>query len=365
MKKCFLFLALFLPFLASATIWTVDNTPGSGAQCTTLFAAQDSASNGDTILVMPSYSVYASLTVTKKLFIYSRGHSSNTIDKDKRAQVSGFTFNANADSSVIAGLFISGQVSISSVSGNRARAIRIINNQITAGIYLDGDENLIQGNVLTGFTNFYGTYIYVINAAQNNLILNNYFSFTIGSGNYNGNSFMFIRDGNSSNLVSGNIFAEIKNGSGNVNGGGIGFIRNSYVKVYNNIMWSNVPSRSRFDTLNLGSVFRNNITYSALNTPDTLPGINYNDTMPVFVGGYDATNPPSYNENNDMHLSSSSIGVLGGTDSTDVGLYNGGYKFSIVGNVPGVAVFDDFEILNPVIKKGGVLKVKIKARKPE
>src|SRR5690606_33418800 len=112
--------------------------------------------------------------------------------------------------------------------------------------------------------------------------------------------------------------------------------------------------------------FKNNITYSVNTKLRNLPGnSNFNDTQILFEGNYSANNLPFYRASNDMRLKDSSVGRFAGTDSTDIGIYGGNYNFSFEGNVPGVAVFDDFEILNPVVKKGGVIKVKATARKPE
>ena len=348
-KKILLYILISLPFSMFAKLWTVDNSPGAGADFTSVKTAHDAASSGDSIVVMPSFTMYDAVNINKKLFIYSRGHSSNTIDKDKRAIIN--TVVVYKDSVTLQGLYIWGGV------GLYANNIKFQNN-FTGSIMISGNNNLIQGNVFNNYNtiNFSGN-------PQNNLVLNNFILFNVQNGsNFNGPSYFFINGGNSSNLVANNFIGEIIS-RGSIGSGGFNFFQNSYVKVYNNILWSDVPNRKPFDTLNLGSVFEKNLTYSVKNNDLKLPGDNYNDILPLFEGGYDSINLPIFRENNNLRLKSNSVGKNGGTDSTDVGLYGQGFNFSFEGNVPGVAVFTDFKVLNPVIKRGEILKVRVKAKK--
>lgn len=364
MKKCAIILLMLLPFMVSAKIWTVDNTPGAGADSNSLQGLIDrKAASGDTIILMPSNIGYGSISLSnKKIFIYSRGHSNNNLDRDRSATIHSVSFGSSGSStsagSTLKGVRIIGGLYI------YVNDIHIQNCYVSYATGISGgSNNLIEGCVFDlgpyyGFT-FSGS-------ANNNIIAHCYFvkhiTFNLGSGP----SYFFIDDGNSSNLLINNLFVEVISGSGSLSNGGITFLRNSYAKVYNNIFWSNVTGRTRFDTLNGGSAFKNNLTYSDKNKPSNIAGTgNINDSMPDFEGGYNGTNLPIYRTSNDMRLKSGSPGKNRGTDSTDIGLYGGKYNFSIVGNVPGVAIFDDFQVLNPIIKKGGTLRVRINARKPE
>lgn len=366
MKKCAIVLLMLLPFMASAKIWTVDNTPGAGADSSSLQGLIDrKAAAGDTIIVMPSNISYGSVTLTRRFFIYSRGHSNNNLDRDRAATIaninfttagSGGSFTTSAGST-IKGLRITSGFSIS------------VNNIHIQNCYVESQINISQSNCVIEGCIIDPNILFSINfgsSASNNIIAHCYFIKAVSSGSYSGPSLPFIEGGNSSNLLINNLFVEAVSGSGAVSNGGFTFFRNSFAKVYNNIFWSNVSGRTRFDTLNSGSAFRNNLTYSDRNRPNNISGTgNINDSMPQFEGGYNGTNLPIYRISNDMRLKSGSPGKNRGTDSTDVGLYGANYKFSIVGNVPGVAVFDDFQVLNPIIKKGGTLRVRINARKPE
>lgn len=360
MKKTILASFLLLPLLAAAKIWTLDNSPGSGAHFTTFTAAHSAASAGDTIIIMPSFTNYGNIALSKRLFVYSGGYLNNSIDKDKKASVSSVNFTTGSDSSVMQGLNIT---AYSDISSNKTILRYCL---IERGLNIGNVSNvLVTGNVFTYFTtifSFSSNYYIGLSASANYCVIShNYFSLDVKSGSETGTR-KFVVGGNSTNLFTNNMIAEIQNG-GTIVSGGFRFFESSYMKVENNILWSNAPNRSKFDTLNSGSTFRNNITYSATNTVDTLPGFNYNDTMPLFEGGYDNAKPPVYSVTNDMRLKAGSIGKNGGTDSTDVGLYGQSFPVNLSGYAPGSSSFTDFQILNPVIKKGQTLKVRVKGRK--
>lgn len=362
MKKLACVILLILPLIGEAKIWTVDNTPGSGADSSSLQGLIEvKASNGDTVILMPSHIGYGSLSLYKRIFLYSRGHSNNNIDRDRTALVSSIYFgnygSASAAGSTIKGLRISSGLNIN------VNSIHVQNCYIGGSSYIYQSNALIEGCIFESI--YYETPIYFNTSSNNNIIAHNYIIKKMTSSSVSGPQYSFVYLGNSSNLIINNILVELNNG-GTITNGGFTFFQDSYAKIYNNILWSNVTGRTRFDTLNAGSVFKNNLTYSANSKPTNLSGTgNINDTMPQFEGGYNNSFLPLYRTSNDMRLKSTSPGVDAGTDSTDLGLYGGSYNFSITGNVPGVAVFDDFEVLNPIIKKGDVLKVRINARKPD
>lgn len=346
------FVFLFLTSISlQARVWTVDNSPGAGADHTGLQACINAAGSGDTIIVMPSYTNYGNISLSKRIFLYSRGHSNNLLDKDKRANLSSITFNSGSDQTTVMGLLVTGYLLI--YSHNNV----IRNNWIQGSSTLNGNNNLLQGNVFTNY-NVLG----IGSSAENNLILNNVFNFACNFG-LGANAYC-IQGGNSSNLIANNFIAEMVYGSGSIGGGGLNMFWNSYAKIYNNIIWSNVSGRSAFNTNNGGSVYKNNLTYSANSNPAPLPGNNFNDTMPSFEGGYNDSKLPFFSASADYRLKKG-VGINAGTDSTDVGVYGQNFPFSSEGNVPGIAIFDDFEVLNPVLKKGGTLKVRVSARKPE
>gem|GEM_PF-1445625 len=351
----FLFCLLASAQHADAKIWTVDNTPGSGADSFSIQGIMNIATPGDTIIVMPSLTTYSDITSNKRMVVYTRGHSSNNLDKDRRVYINSVNITTSGNGFILKGLIIDNFY----ISGSN---VTVQNCLVGNFINMGGSNNVIFGCVFNNPT----FALNISDGAYNNIVSNCYFLKHATGGSYSGHSYSMVNGGNSSNLIKNCMMTEVIS-SGSVANNGFAFFKSSYAKVYNCLLWSNHPSRARFDTLNAGSVFKNNLTYSANSRPAALPGTgNINDTFPVFEGGYNSSNNlPVFRAGNDMRLSSSSPGKNKGTDSTDIGLYGGGFAFSFEGNVPGIAIFDDFEVMNPVVKKGGVLKVKVTARKPD
>lgn len=346
---------------AWSKIITVDNTIGSKAHTTSIqFAIDSLASAGDTIIVMPSYSTYSNVTIKKRVFIYAGGHSNTIVNKDKKVYVSYVSLYYASDKSTIMGF----EISDLTIYGDYNR---ILNNKIYGvTLYNTASYNFIQGNVLIfqGVSGYYPSLINIHNAAYYNIISNNFIQIHETSYTSSAINATFVNNGNSSNLIINNNFMEMVSGSGTL-GKGIVFFRNTYVSVYNNIFWSNVNNRFPIDSFYLGSDFKNNISYSVNSKLRNLPPSNFNDTAVEWEGGYNSSNLPFFRPGNLMRLKSTSVGFAQGTDSTQIGIYGNNFNFSFQGNVPGVAVFEDFQVLNPIIKRGGRLKVRIKARKPQ
>src|SRR5574343_572376 len=144
MKKLIGIVIFLIPLFAQAKIWTVDNTPGAGADTTSLQGCIDQkASIGDTIILMPSHIGYGSLNVYKKIFIYSRGHSNNNLDKHRSATVSSIyvaTSGSNTGAgSVFKGLKITGGININTSN------IHIQNCYISGTSYVYSSNALIEG----------------------------------------------------------------------------------------------------------------------------------------------------------------------------------------------------------------------------
>lgn len=344
--------------------YTVDNTPGTKANFTDVQTAHDNVNNGDTLIIMPSYNRYsANLNCTKKLYIYSRGPHGQKIDPDKRPILNGINFYTGSSGSVLNGLCIQGN----SISIN-------VNNIIIESCFFEGirlvfnnsgstSSSLIHGNV---FWNVKSPQNAIeLGAAVNTIIRNNYFISSATNYSWPGPALEYIRGGNSSNLFTNNLIVETVIGTGSHYGGGHIYFRNSSMKIYNNIIWTNVSDRTRFDTTSTGATYKNNITYSARNKPTPLAdSSNFNDTMPVFETTFSNSSPMDYVLSYDFRLKSTSIGKNAGTDSTDIGLYGGGYAFDLLNYGFGVPVIEDFEVKTPVVKQGGTLRVRLRARKP-
>ncbi len=356
-------------------VWTVDNNPSAQANYTTIDAAISAATNGDTILIQPSPQNYDGFTLNKKLVIYSRGAHGHLVDKDKNVTVGSSSVNADASGSTIEGLYFRyGSRLNFSIYSQTIEDIKIINNFFYFSyIEMNCVYGIIRNNIIEGNTFWLGSGGHCIYMGHNhvsktsyNTIKNNYFMVHAQNANsYAGRNLSIIRDANSTNLFSNNLIVESVVSGGSFSDNGTPFFRGCGMEIQNNIIWSNVANRARFDTLDASATYTNNITYSATNKPANLPGTNFNDTMPVFETSFSNSSPPQYQLNYNYKLKSTSIGKNAGTDSTDIGLFGAGYIFDILSRSNSTPIIEDFRIINPIIKQGGTLKVKIKARKPE
>jgi hypothetical protein len=362
--KKIVFLAAFAPVFLFAKIHTVDNTPGNGAMFSTIQSAVNAASSGDTIIVMPSLSVYQGFDVGKKLMIYSNGPYGSVVDPDRVPKINYVNFYPGSDGSKFSGFYLNpGTIEVG--PGGNVSNLEISYNLLIA-TYIRIQNNCSNIKIINNIfieTKYHGRSIEFVNGS-NCIIRNNYFA-TVTGGNYPGGQYSFISGGNSTNLITNNLFSETMTSGSNCTDGGFIFFRSCNAKIYNNIMWSNINGRTRFDTLSGGSYF-NNITYASKNKPTNISGTgNFNDTFPSFETTFSDSKPPYYNGTDDFRLKSGTVGKNAGTDSTDIGLYGGGHAFSLLCKVPGVPIFDQYIVLTPVVKRGGKLKVRLIARKPE
>lgn len=99
-----------------ATVWRVNNTPGAEADFTTLQAAHDGASAGDTIYLEASHVSYGNLTATKQLVIIGTGYflaeNPTTQANLNSSKTGSITFNNGSQGSVITGCDITNVITI-------------------------------------------------------------------------------------------------------------------------------------------------------------------------------------------------------------------------------------------------------------
>src|SRR6185437_14041951 len=169
-----LILALFLfSFSAFATSRTVSNDPNNPAQYSSLQAAINAASVGDTIYVEATYvtiqngqvqngaSNYGSININKRLVLIGSGYNPNqdiayvsnigNISLDT-VTASGSTLTG-ASGSVISGFIIWGSIGTTNNYTNTARASNITIQRcwITSTVYMYNTNNtVIQQNVIAG-----------------------------------------------------------------------------------------------------------------------------------------------------------------------------------------------------------------------
>lgn len=256
MKQIFLLVSLAVCMDIYATIRTVSNHPATLAQFSTIQAAVDASSNGDTIYVHGSPTQYASFTVTnKRLVIMGPGWSPDKAFMPFKATVGGMTLSgAGSDSSEIHGLVFAAAVG---ATGNPPKKLRFYRNHFKAQIHLTTSlatytGYVFQGNVFDGAQVIAATSSnYVDFVFRNNV----FYDYSGGTGNFYGftNSVNVLLDHNlwygagTTNCFSGDC---------------------RFLLITNNIfVRRNAANNNSFST------FNNNITFNAgTNNPWSVNG---------------------------------------------------------------------------------------------
>ncbi len=352
------FAALF--FNAKATTWTVNNNGNSPGQYTTLQAAINAASNGDSIYVEPSPVDYGTVSVPRKLYIFGGGGDPYSYQVNNRTIIDGITFTyqssfpvSYSSGSQIEGFYIGGGgVQISCYLSN----ITVLRNEITGGVSICGSDTnmVITDNILNG-----GQVYMTSNFNNDNtvLIANNFFN--------NQNAQPLFENNGGQDQESGVQFINniIYNNSTSLTNSGSFFRNMNNASVKNNIFYCQGGSGTFSSGCN-NCTMENNITYSP-NCTQTLPDGNnsgtgnINNTNPAFVNGPAVyTNVSSdllYNYN--WHLTSGSPGHLTGSDGTDIGIYGGPYPFPNFETITRLPQMRFLQINNPTVQPGGTLHV--------
>ena len=148
--------------LKAQTTWTVDNTPGSGAQFSDIQSAIDAASAGDTILVQQSSDIYTA-TANNNTFLVDKelhfvGQSSS--EEFNVTNIGNIQFDQNSNNSSIKGFRISA-LDISTNSNSILENFTIQDNHIAvlaigtigSGTNYSVNNVTVEGNVISTFFN--------------------------------------------------------------------------------------------------------------------------------------------------------------------------------------------------------------------
>jgi len=338
---------LFATISTKATVWIVNNNSAnnSAANFTSLQAAVDSASVGDTLYVSGSPLSYGYINVDKQLVFIGEGYHhiggkySTTVStfylKDKIDDLNQFIRNANG--CVFTGFDCSISSSIDGISN-----ISIIRNKVSIGYKgtssYPATNWIIINNIISYLSyNSYASY------SNNFLILNNIFN-TSGS--------IYI----SGAIIKNNLFFKPFSYSNNT--------------ISNNIFYGVSPTGSN------NSSFKNNLSYASGKSITTnfdfssnnIDTNNVENQDPKFVD-MPATTSPDFNYAHDYHLQSTSPAIGAGVDGTDIGIYGGNYPFPYGGPipmqtsaVPAIPQITDLEITNTIVPIDSALHINLKAR---
>lgn len=314
----FAFLML-LSIQVSATVFTVNNTPGSNAQFDNIQAAHDAASPGDTILVGGSATQYNLVSVSKKIVIIGPGFKPNNND-NLVANISFVSLaSSNAEGSVFIGFKSNGITNgtaplidvdfiyifgceLGSIDGRLRAKNWTIENTISGAI--DGLENSTLRNSFPGVVR--------------NLKTSGIISCVFFTGSSNGENLLF----------SNNIFFNSNQISTN----------NS---TFNNNLFTRQDPVVTSPNLPVSNSFSNNLF----------------GTDPKFVNTAFST---GFSFQNDYNLQPDSPAIGAGTDGRDLGVY-GGQGFSNTGEPP-LPIVTDLLIKNSTLDQNGQLQVEIKGR---
>lgn len=339
MKKCTLLLICFTAILKSfGTTITVDNNTPSAGQYSSIQAAINAASPGDTIYLIGSLTNYGAVSLNKRLSIFGTGYnpqkqvnlvsSVSTINIDTIAGVSG------ASRSHIAGLNVTWVI-----NDNYGAKHMLWERNSHAGYF-----NLFNGGGSSNWTikNSVLTSTFYINQASN-LIFQNNLCYQM----------IFYASSQSTVLIDHNIF--LHNIGSNTN-----CLDNvSLATLTNNIFWGTSP----LGTNSVNNTFNNNLTFQTAN--DNIPGAsntgsgNFVGTNPQFVNAPTPAPNLTYNWN----LSNASVGNNAGTDGQDLGIFGGNAALTDLTGMPPIPQMIEMNIQNVIIPPAGTLNVDFRARK--
>lgn len=210
-QKVLITIALFFIFVSSSfsTVWRVNNRPNVNAHFTTLQAAVDGASAGDTIYLEGSPNSYGNGTFTKMLTVIGPGYflsENDTTQAYKNTAITGnLSFNTGSEGSVICGLDIRSTGYNQTIITITANSIRLYRNKVesyhnynlTIHIAAVLSNTMVEQNWLTG------QHVLHISQTQTNCTIRNNFiwgSTAITTPNDPNNDILF-----NNNVVNGNF----------------------------------------------------------------------------------------------------------------------------------------------------------------
>ena len=304
MKKQFLFsliLTLFCGIIYGQNLIRVNNNAGADADYATLQAANDNASDGDTIYMEGSTTDYEGADISKKLTIIGPGYflseNDSTQANSLEAKIGQINFNAGSAGSVITGI-VSDNVIYIYVDN-----IAVTRCKLNA-IYFNADiDNIL---VLQNYVNYISTYYY--GKITNGIISNNIVAYSISCSNTSGPL-----------QITNNV---------------ITYVTASYIpiNVYNSSIANNITCNSTFKIYeNTGNTITNNIIAAAGTNAN---GNQYNVVMAnVFV---DFNSTLGYSTDGKWQLKTGSPAIGAGVSGVNCGSFGGVNPYVLTGvpNLP-------------------------------
>ncbi|GAB4325008.1 MAG: hypothetical protein Kow00127_17720 [Bacteroidales bacterium] len=346
--------------LLSAVVYagkfTVDNTPGSGANFSSVGSAISSASSGDKLYLHPSSFTYGDFSLNKSLVFIGPVHLPE-YNGGVGAQIDIVTLQNGSSGSKFIGLKIE---TITCAVFHQVHNIEITNNYLyntvviqgPYGDYSDGDNWLIQGNVMIQKEGCGGCKFIDIRSSagvnsgwifRNNIIQSVTSNNTVWMfGNFNGSTIA------ENNIIIHRNSHPLFNSS--VSGG----------EFRNNIFWASDASFSDLTINGSEVLFDYNLTYHSSGVLTALPGANNIDnTDPEFE--YLTDDIPDWNYENIYMLSETSPGSGAGSDGTDMGVYGALYPFRMEGYPQDFPRFRSVSVSNTIVPQGQTIQIHLNA----
>ncbi len=354
---CCAFLAGSIAF--AQTVITIDNNPGSTTTHQTIQAAHDAASSGDIIYVQPSGTNYGSVDIEKPLTIVGRSHS----EPGKVSSLQTITINSS-------NITIKG-ISFSSLNNNGASSapapppfigLEVFEcefSSLTLGTTPSQtastviDDVVFRGNVFSSFTVFADTNDVLV---SNNIIRSsgtfyNSSSMVVANNIFNTSSTSITLQNVSSGVVLmyNNMF--INNESSDLN---INFFSGPF-NLSNNLTYNYGSGNAVFATVSGGTFQENNTLL------DTDPQFtNVDSTISQSFAGSSTYNPAFRLEDN-LTLQAGSPALTGGGGGSQIGLYNNGFNYNVLGNPRDIPLLD-IESNDAAVPAGSTINVTVTAK---
>lgn len=346
-----IFISLFLAsslWIFGQTTYTVDNNPSAGANFTSVQAAINAATAGDSIYIHPSATTYGDITISKTIHLRGLGHRPE-FNAGEFPTLGNISFNGilGAPNSSISGLFITGNIQISNVQNYSG--LSVSNNRLHR---ISGSNTLNQSNdwLIAGNVFITSSFALIDKANSSNwMIINNFIQNNGTSVSWN-----TFTDLDASDIFRNNIIVSHQNGEAITV-----FVDCQNLTVENSIFIT-VGTATGITGTSSSITYNNCLSFSSIG--QTLSALNGSDNLnnqdPQFVNG---GTTPTFSYSKDFHLADGSPGADHGLDGEDIGIYGNSYPFSMEGYPEDLPYPTSLVIENSVISNGGTLNVLFEA----
>lgn len=291
MKKTYLFLiAVFVLFqTVNATVWRVNNRTDADADFTTLQAAIDGATSGDTLYLEGSAVAYGNGTFNKKLIVFGTGYwlseNDTTQAYKQKSSVGMLVFNDGSQGSVVQGLYMS------YASSSTFSVVQINTDSITIE-----RNHIYANNTYSSSGSAYGEAINIVSNTSDIVIRHNWLTAKINSAYSTPKAIGIYVAGIPDNIIVSNNFIRTYNtGSNNTNFYAIYFETNNSnneLMLRSNVMWGAIRTyyTNHYDNILVSGTYNNGTgdeSYNNICNGTQYPNSNNNqqnvDMSTVFV----------------------------------------------------------------------------------